>query len=501
MRRRVRLATLLMFTAAPVVPVSGQTRVVVRDAGPGEPGRVLLAALSAPHVLVTPGTDTAALRRDSTYRRSVIVLGRHATVDGTVNGDVIVVAGDLVIHPGARIGGRAIAIGGGVYNSTLATIAGGRTAYRDETFDITPVEGGYALDYRALAERTARRFSLPFLYGLRLPTYDRVNGLSVSFGPLVSLDTGDLEIEPIVAYRTHLGTIDPALRVTAQRGRRNRFESYAGRATFSNDRWIHGDIINSVNSLVTGLDTRNYYRADRVEATGHRLWERVTGQVEPFLGARWERSWSVGSPTVPSSVPWSLFGRRDASRMSRPNPAVSGGRITSLLGGVRADWELAGVVAAAMLGVEGAIDAPQDGRFVQGTIDGRVTFPTFGTQSFQVETHVVLTAGGGETPSQRYVGFGGSGTISTMETLEQRGDQLLFVDSRYHIPLARPRLPLVGAPVITLRHVIGSAGVGSLPDLEQNIALRVTLAILRFEVVLDPARDIVKTGFALSFSR
>jgi hypothetical protein len=497
---RRQVAITLLLGVAPLTSPPAQARVVVRDAGPGEPGRILRAALSAPHVLVAPGNDTATLRRDSTYSRSVVVLGRHTTVDGTVNGDVIVVAGDLIVHPGARVGGRAIAIGGGVYNSTLATVVGGRVAYRDETFDITPLDGGYALDYRVLVERTQRRFSLPALYGLRLPTYDRVNGLSLSFGPLVSLDTGDIEIEPIAVYRTHLGKVDPAVRATAQRGRRNRVEAYAGRGTMSNDRWIHGDIINSVNSLFSGQDTRNYYRADRVEATGHRLWERVTGQLEPFVGARWERSWSVGSTTVPTSVPWSLFGRRDATRMSRPNPGVTGGRITSILAGLRADWELGGVVAAGTLGVEGAVDAPEDRRFVQGTVDGRVTFPTFGTQSFQLETHVVLTSADA-TPSQRYVSFGGPGTISTMDPLEQRGDQLLFIDSRYHIPLVRPRLPLVGAPVVTLRHVLGSAGVGALPDFEQNIALRVTLAILRFEVVVDPARDVVKTGFALAFSR
>jgi hypothetical protein len=186
--------------------------------------------------------------------------------------------------------------------------------------------------------------------------------------------------------------------------------------------------------------------------------------------------------------------------MSRPNPSVTGGRITSILGGARVAWQVGGVVAAATLGVEGAVDAPPSGRFVQGTLDAKVTFPTFHTQSFQIEPHVVLTSGD-QTPSQRYVYLGGPGTISTMKTLEQGGDQLLFLDSRYIIPLTQPRLPLVGAPVVTLRHVLGSAGVGSLPDLEQNIALRISLAIFRFEVVLDPARDIVKTGFALSFSR
>jgi hypothetical protein len=495
-----RAAALAIVIGALPDPLCGQTRVIIRDPGPGDPGRVLRAALSTPHVLIGPAADTATLPRDSTYRRTVIVLGRHTVVDGVVSGNVIVVAGDLHVHPGARVDGRAIAIGGAVYNSTLATVTGGRTAYRDETFDITPVDGAYALDYRALIDRTPRRFTLPFPYGVRLPTYDRVNGVALPFGPLITLDTGDIEIEPIVTFRTHIGKLDPALRVTAQRGRRNRFDGYAGRGTFSNDRWIHGDIINSVNSLFTGTDTRNYYRADRIQATGHRLWEGATGHLEPFLGARWERSWSVGSPIVPDGAPWSLFGRRDTTKMSRPNPSVTGGRITSILGGVSARWELGGVVATGNLGVEGAVDAPADSRFVQGTIDGRVTFPTFHTQSFQVETHLVFTTGD-ETPTQRFVAIGGSGTISTIETLEQRGDQLLFVDSRYHIPLTRPPLPLLGAPVFTIRHVLGAAGSGSLPDLEQNIGLRLTIAILRVEVVVDPARDEVKAGVALSFSR
>jgi hypothetical protein len=497
-RFRARAAIVVAGVLAP--PLGAQARVVVRDPGPGDPGRVVRAALSAPHVLIPPGRDTATIRRDSTYPRTVIVLGRHTNVDGIVNGDVIVVAGDLVLHPGARIDGRAIAIGGGVYNSTLATVTGGRTAFRDETFDIAPLDGGYVLDYRSLTQRAVRRFSLPFLYGIRLPTYDRVNGVSLPFGPLISLDTGDIEIEPIVTYRSHIGKLDGALSASAQRGRRLRFEGYGGRATFSNDEWINSDLLNSVTSIFSGTDTRNYYRADRGEVTAHRLWESTTGQIEPFLGARMERSWSVGSPTIPDGGPWSLFARNDEKRMRRPNPPVTGGTITSLLGGARGDWQLGGVDARAMLGLEGAVDAPANGQFVQATFDGRLTFPTFHIQSFQIEAHVVVTAGD-ETPSQRYAYLGGPGTISTLDPLEQGGDQLLFVDSRYFIPLTRPRLPFVGAPVFTIRHVIGAAGVGSLPELEQNLALRLSFAIVRFEVSLDPARGDVKASVAFSLSR
>lgn len=492
--------TLILTAGIAVAPLAAQTRIVLRDPGPGDPGRIVRAALSAPHIVMPPGTDTAIIQRDSVYTQTVLVLDRHTVVEGIVNGDVIVVDGDLVLHPGARISGRAIAIGGGVYNSTLASVAGGRTAFRDETFDVAPIDGGYALDYRALVARTVQRFSLPFLFGVRLPTYDRVNGVSLPFGPLISLDTGDIEIEPIATYRSHIGKLDGALRASAQRGRRNRFDGYAGRGTFSNDKWINGDLLNSVTSLFSGTDTRNYYRADRGEVTAHRLWESTTGQVEPFLGARMERAWSVGSPTIPDGSPWSLFGRDDDERMRRPNPAVTGGTITSILGGVRADWQVGGLDARTMLGVEGAVNAPGDGRFVQATLDGRLTFPTFHIQSFQIEAHAVLTTGD-ETPSQRYAYLGGPGTISTLDPLEQGGDQLIFVDSRYFIPFTRPRLPLLGAPVFTIRHVIGAAGVGGLPDFEQNISLRLSLAIVRVEVSVDPARGDVKTGVALSLSR
>jgi hypothetical protein len=309
-----------------------------------------------------------------------------------------------------------------------------------------------------------------------------------------------VEFDPTLTYRSHIGTLDPRLRFTAQRGRRNRVEAFAGRATFSNDRWIQGDLVNSVNSLFIGQDTRNYYRADRVEATAHRLLERAAGQVEPYLGARWERSRSVGSPTVPTSVPWSMFGRHDSTHMARPNPPVTGGDITSLLAGVRADWQSGELTATGTLDVEGSVAAPLNGRFTQATFDAGIGFPTFGTQTFKLETHVVLSTGH-DTPSQRFAYLGGPGTISTIRTLELGGDQLLFVESRYNLPLSRPRIPLAGPPVITLRHVLGSAGVGSLPSFEQNIALRVTIAIIRFELVADPARDVVKTGVALSFSR
>ena len=131
-----------------------QSPVTVRldDAGPGAGPAFLARALAAPHTVVGPGSTPALLSRDSTFRRTVIVLGRDATVEGSVTGDVIVIAGDLHIRPGAPVSGRAVAIGGGVYESALAHVSRGAVVYRDFTYDIAPTPGGFALRYRSLVE-------------------------------------------------------------------------------------------------------------------------------------------------------------------------------------------------------------------------------------------------------------------------------------------------------------------------------------------------------------
>jgi hypothetical protein len=81
------------------------------------------------------------------------------------------------------------------------------------------------------------------------------------------------------------------------------------------------------------------------------------------------------------------------------------------------------------------------------------------------------------------------------------GDHLVYVESNYFIPFLRFDLPVVGPPSITLRHMIGSAGVGKLPDLEQDLALRVALSFFRIDFAVDPARRKWEVGAGLSLAR
>jgi hypothetical protein len=470
--------------------------VVVRTPGRGRPGVILQEVLARPFELIIPDS-VARLPRDSTINQTVLVLGGDATVASTVRGDVIVVDGDLFLHPGAAIDGRAVAIGGGVYPSSLARVALGTESFRDVTFDVTrAADGRVYLDWRVISPIALETLTFPIIFGFRLPTYTRVDGLGLPWGPRIALDTGRIVIDPLVTYRSDLGEIDPSLTARLAIGRLTSLEVRAKRGTFSNDAWIQSDLANLIGTLGTGHDYRNYWRADRGEALVQRRWERASTMLAFEVGARTERAWSVAA-----GGPWSAFGRDDVEEgIPRPNPPVRHGRITSALAGARFDWDRQGVTLSSSLLAETALDAPDDVRFTQSTFDAHVGFPTFRTHTFSFEAHAVHTLGDRALP-QRFAYLGGSGTLPTFDILEFGGDQLLFFESRYSIPIERIRIPIAGSPVIMLRHMIGMAGVDSLPPFEQNLGIRVRIGPLRADWTIEPVSRDTKISAGLSLVR
>lgn len=479
-----------------------QGRVVVRDAGPGEMGRVVRSALARPHVVVAGDTGDLVLPRDTTIRQGLVVLGRDVRVAAAIQGDLVVIGGDVYLRPGVRIDGDVVATGGGIYPTMLGTVGGDQHAYRDQT--LVPAllaDGSYALDYRELRARTFASFSLPGIKGVRIPAYDRVNGATLPWAPFIQLDSGRISLEPTVTYRSHLGKVDPSVSGTMSMGRRGRTELFAGRTTRTNDAWISGNLGNSISSLFSGRDTRNWYRADVVEAAYHRTYEGRTSVITPYLGGQWERAWSTGIQEPPRHVAYSFFSRSDTVEgMARPNPAVVAGNIASAVAGLAGEWES----PAQRLEVRGtgrlefAPQAAGGERFTQLTLDGRVEFPLVRNIDFRLDWHGVGSVG--SPPPQRYAYLGGSGTLKTMDLLSQGGDQLVYVESRASMPVERIRLPVVGSPTVMLRHMMGSAGVGGLPGLTHNIGLRISMTLVKAEFVIDPVSGETDFGVGFSFS-
>jgi hypothetical protein len=348
--------------------------------------------------------------------------------------------------------------------------------------------------------------SLPLGLGLRIPTYDRVNGLAIPWGPKLEMNDARIDVDALVTYRSNLGKWDPSLEGSL-RPADNEIRFYAGRGTFTNDAWIRGDLTNSAAAFFAGSDSRNYYRGDKAMA---RFAHAINGNgiiVTPYLGANIERDWSTGS-LAPTKSPWSVFGRKGNLKMRRPNPRVAIGSITSGLGGITTDVVRGGLEGKLDAMVEqtirtalkpdcsgvpplGICSEPQPAdHFTQLTLDGRVGFPTFGSQTFAFKGHAIVTSGAGAAaPAQRFSYLGGSATLATVNLLALGGDHLLFVQGDYIVPFDRIQLPFVGPPFIGLRYAAGSAGIGGLPTLIQNLGVGVGASLFRVDFTIDPAQN------------
>ncbi len=343
--------------------------------------------------------------------------------------------------------------------------------------------------------------SLPLGFGLRMPAYDRVNGLTLPWGPKLEAGEGKLDVDALVSYRSNLGKWDPSLEGIMRPGDDNEIKFIVGRGTFTNDAWIRQDLTNTAAVFLVGSDARNWYRGDRANARFSRALTGTSIIVTPFIGGNLERDWSTGS-LAPTKSPWSFFGRKGNLKMRRPNPRVAKGSITSVFGGaafefVRGDFEakldglLEQSLRTALKPVCSGVPVPvcyQPGdSFTQATIDGRVSFPTFGAQTFTFKTHAVMTGGGGVAPAQRFTYLGGSGTLATVNLLALGGDHLLYVQGDYTVPFERIQLPYVGNPYIGLRYAAGNAGIDRLASLIQNVGIGVGVSLIRIDYSIDPA--------------
>lgn len=484
-------SALLAALLAPAM--AGAQQIVLREPGPERVAAIVRTTAERRHTL-RAGSGDLVLPRDSTISEDLLVLGRPTYLASRVEGDVVVVGGDLFLRPGSSISGRAVAIGGAVYRTFLGTVGGEVESFRDDDYFIRTTNSGYELEYAAKPDQPPV-LQYAGLQGLLTPTYDRVTGYSQPIGALITIGDRAAEIQPTLTYRSRLGQVDPGVTLTIAPEKPVRVEADYGRSLRSNETWIYSDLLNSAATLFLGNDTRNYFRAvgGTARVIGH--IEKPTVTFEPWLGARTE---SVTPISAAGNV-FTFWGQDDLNQGSRPNPLVQPGRITSGLVGASLTYE-AGTVKAKLSGeVEQSFETPDfTSSFTQLTMSGSIDFPTFRDQRLSIAGHAVATAGD-SVPLARFAYLGRASTLPLFQLLELGGDQLLFLDSEYSIPIKRLMLPMVGAPTLIVSHYMGTAGVGSLPSLQQEIGVGVSVNLFRAAVVFD-ATDDLPTIFSVGFS-
>jgi hypothetical protein len=458
--------------------------------------------------LCTAPLGTGSLPTDSVINGSVVIFlgpgidgittpGANAAVAATVHGDVIVFGGDLFLEPGAVIEGRAVSIGGGVYPSALASVhghvlseRGARTAWHgSDTVAVT---------YWPAPSSKPPLVSLPLLAGFRIPSYDRVNGLSIPWGPRLNIDSSRLVFDPIVTYRSNLGKFDPKGTVVWTPVPRFDVIGTAERGTFTNDDTWRPSLMNSLSSLIAGSDYRNYWRADRFQLEVQRLWGDETAglALQPWVGVRDEFDWSTG-PDDPKHVPWSLLDRGVADKMRRYNPPIDVGRLSSALGGLFATYHGQNVSATGSAQVEVPFESPNGQHFTQTTVDGLLRFISFTDWQFQFGVHGVLTVGD-TAPPQRFTYLGGGATIPTLDILQLGGDEMLWTYGEFLAPVKVVKIPFLGYPALGIFATTGSAGVHGLPHFTANVGPRIALNVFELDWVIDPVTKFTEVGLAVN---
>lgn len=97
--------------------------------------------------------------------------------------------------------------------------------------------------------------------------------------------------------------------------------------------------------------------------------------------------------------------------------------------------------------------------------------------------------------------LGGPGTLPTEPMLDRGGNELLFVDARYMVPVPQVSIPLLGTPTLALKNVLGGVTVNRFPSLTQLAGLQLIAGYVYAEVLMDPSNRHVHGSAGLTVGR
>lgn len=484
--RILALCGMLALFLGPVRLVGQTPRLVVE--GKGEPAldARLEAVLAADHILITRDT---VLMRNETITRPLLIVDAVVALEATVRADVVVVDGHLFLRPNARIEGGVVNLGGGFYRSDLAVVTGDIVNEPLAPYVATRQDDG-SVHVRAGSRLGPIVLEGPF--GLSLPTYDRVNGLTAGWGAGVRLPVAAAlrpELHGRAFYFSERGDFGwrGELRLRADT---TRISVGGERHWATNERWIKGDVINSLVYLVRGRDRRDYYDATRFWAEVAHPWR--TGGVDLVTRVRAQRE---EADPLRADDPWSITSPDSV----RPNLAARG-TVTSAVLESEAHW----LGATSLLDLSAALELASevwggDDAFGAFVADLDFAMRAIADHTLAIEAHASgPLPGTSSLPTQRWSFVGGSGTINVLEEAEMRGDRVAFVETTYRIPLPeRFTVRVLGRPSFELLHAAGAAWTDTVErDLAQEIGAQIRLGFLYLRVLTDPA-DTENTEFAV----
>jgi hypothetical protein len=387
--------------------------------------------------------------------------------------------------------GDVVNVGGGLYRSEAATIQGLVIDRPEAPYRV--VESAGVLYIEPAPARQALEFD--GLSGWHAPTYDRVNGLSLGWGATYLppwLAGFEPRLHGDIVYRSERGAWDGGADVSLRRDGTT-LTLGARRTTLTNEDWIRDPLRNSLSYLFVGRDYRDYYEARQLflelrrRSRGALAWDaRLRAQIEDARTLRADDPWTFILDSV------------------RPNLPADEGRIASLVAVAAGEW--AGAFSAGGAGLEIELaGAAAGGDFSFGRFRAWTEWEiaALANHGLEIRAHFRGPLPGTDAlPRQRWSFVGGSGTLPAAGIAAFRGDRLVFVETTYIIPLGqRFAVPVLGEPDLELIHAAGMAWPeGGRRELEQNVGVRLRLAVFTARLVTDPTDALEEAEFDLGLS-
>lgn len=478
---RLRSALAVLFFMALAVPgmtqpiLAQDVRLSSRD---GDAVHLRLSEFLSKNQYDLWARDTL-LQSDQSVSGDLLILQASVRISGRVDGDVFVVDGDLFLRPGASIGGNIVVLGGGFYGSQLATVDGEVDDQPRARYEVLPEAGGYHI-YPA-APRPLEMFRPHGLSGIKLPSYQRVNGWILEAGATAQA-TGtpwQPSLEGVVRFRTTQNNFGASVRQMWHPARTFRFGVEAGvRETAHHEQWLRPDFTNTVSYLFVGEDFRNYYESDRLalvlEWVDEDRWaggimiqredasSLVATEHTVIFGSDLPRS----NPGIDDGVVWSL---KATGRMSHSGRAGTLGTVAEL---EVADSTVGGMASYALASIRAQWEPPAPGNH---------RIELFGMARGDIS---------GVLPRQRWTGFGGRGTLPTFAPLAFFGPRIVYGQATYLVPLSSKEAGPLGFPYAFARAAFGAAWrSGDSADFESNLLVGFRVAGLELALAVDPSVD------------
>ncbi len=359
------LAGLVLATAPP--PLQGQARGVQEADLPRWVQEDVINFFNDPSTIHFTGRTRIPSSR--VVVGDVGALGGPFTIAGQVDGDLVVINGDVVFESGGSVTGDVLVVGGRILGQELGEIAGTLRVYGE------PLRYTQRGDRISAAGRPGEREGLGprFSWGDARFTvtagqnYNRIEGLPVMFGPSIrTAGANPLRLDLFAVWRTEMGldigSEDFGYSLRAEQALGGRDHVALGGTYFSLvepiEDWGLTNLEASLATFILHKDYRDYY-----ERTG---WSAYARFRLPFLPVEMKAEYFEEDHDFSSvTAPWSLTKNNDPWR---PQPLVAEGRARFLEGTLTVD-------------TRNNVSDPTDGWYVQARgrrgIGGSLSQPAY----------------------------------------------------------------------------------------------------------------------------